>query len=123
MTVLFIEGLASPEIQKEVRREHPRKLEEAVLAAHMVAVSMGGDGQHYGPLSHVVESEDRRGKLRDIMRRSGAGLYLTWRKHHQMQRRGLRFFCGRPGHVAEKCPEKRKVLDRQSGGRVIAHDK
>ena len=85
---------------------------------------MDDDSQHYDPLSHVVESEDRRGELRAIQRKSAPRPNLTWRKRQQMQRRDLCFFfCRRPGHIAVKCQEKRKVLDGPSGGRVIAHDK
>ena len=38
-TTLFIEGLASPEIKKEVRREHPQRLENAIRAARTARIS------------------------------------------------------------------------------------
>ena len=87
---LFIEGLFDTEIQKEVRRDHPKSLSEATRVARTASLNAEGSKK-------VLEEQPRV----FAARRSRPG-QLSRSERLFLFRRGLCFKCRKSGHIAAK---------------------
>ena len=93
--LLFVRGLV-PHIQRQVLREHPRTLEQAVMAANTVEQSSGP------PTSGPPASRE----LHSVPSFRGQGLRkLTDQERVQLRAMGHCFACRKPGHLAKCCTE------------------
>ena len=101
---LFIEGLFDTEIQKEVRRDHPKSLSEAARVARTASLNAEGSKK-------VLEEQPRA----FAAQRSRPG-QLSRSERLFLFRRGLCFKCRKPGHTAANCPSSRSVSSEAPNG-------
>lgn len=96
---LFTEGLASAETKKEVRREHPRSLAEAVRAARTAESSLGAaELPTPAPPGPAPRSE-----FATIRSTRTSTTPLSWAEKQRLLRQRRCFRCKRPGHFAANC--------------------
>ena len=92
-TMLFIEGLSSTEIRKEVRHEHPQTLEDAIRTARTARVSLNDSRQDADGGIATMRSQRVTGEV-------------SHSERQQLFRQGRCFYCRKPGHIAANCPIK-----------------
>ena len=103
---LFVEGLSSLELKKEVRREHPKSLSEATRAARTACLNQECNSDPYANANDAGEQVAPR---RAAVRRSKPNWasrpeQLSPSERSDLFRRRLCFRCRKPGHIAANCP-------------------